>query len=111
MPLCLNIHANGAYDVALEVGNEETLVEYCDYSLDPFALDALVQKYALEGHQVRDFRSEQKKQLAADAHGAAQYYAALKYRASHEGGVEPEALAMARTYANEKIRLATEVSV
>lgn len=112
MGLKLNIHANGGYDVVAtdEKGEEGEMREFVGYALTPLELESLSKKFSEEGAVVTDFRSPKKKALAIKAQAAVEAARDLILMAGSTPGIEPEAIAKAKKYATECVRLATEES-
>jgi hypothetical protein len=111
MGVRLSIHANGGYDVVnfdetnLEEGD---YLEFVSYSLDPITLFEIEKKFTAAGAVISDYRSIHKIALACAARAAvAAARELIEYAYTHVG-VEPEAIAKAKLYANECLKLATE---
>ena len=112
MGLKLSIHANGGYDVVAtgEEGEECETREFVGFALTPWELASVEKKFAEQGAIITDFRSPKKLELARRANAAVEAARDLVYLAETMPGVEPEAIAKAKKYANECLRLATEES-
>lgn len=108
----LNIHANGGYDVVSvdEDGEEGEYVEFVGFSLDPLSLDQITSKFVEQGAIIVDHRSQEKRDLAAEAKRAVETARDLILYAASNPGVEREAVGKARDYANLCVRRATEAS-
>ena len=112
MGLLLSIHANGGYDVVQldEEGCEGPYVEFVGYALSPYELTEIKRKFLDQGAIVEDHRSPEKLALADAAQEALERSCELMAHAVRYGGVEPEAIAKARRYADRLQSLATEES-